>query len=686
MTDAQTRERMEFDVVIVGAGPAGLAAAIRLGGSCQPNRITRCRWLFWREPSRPLRWTGTPSPKPMAWAKKSLGQRQKAAAAQTTRVCDAPVVVLPALEYICLSSWTIGSCETNMTEKTSVIQAGLRTKPFGKTVMALAAGVSMAAILGVSQPTSAAAQKVGEAELGAYLAARIAGTSRDLAAAVEYYDRVLLVDPDNPVLLSAASLFMLADGQVEKAIAASERLLEFTPDDGTALLLASVGKMTAGDFEAAAELVAAVPRTGINRLLGPLVEAWVLVGLERVDDALGALDALSVNSSFRPMQDYHAALIQEFDGRIDAAEEAFQALLGAGVSSRGVEAFGGFMENQGRPDEAAELYQNFLDVAPEDEIIAAALEHLEGGGTAAPLIADVHAGLAEAFEGLAASLTQENALNPARNFAQLALYLRPDLEPAMTALANTMEQEELWLLANDILARVPADSPYSWAARMRIAVNLGRMDETDAAAAMLEAMAAERPTSIDALINLGDIMRRAGRFEDSVAAYDRAVDRVEEVGPNHWVLLYTRGTVLERSGDWDRAEADFLRALELEPDQPFVLNYLGYSWVEMGRNVEEATEMIERAVAQRPTAGFIVDSLGWGHYMLGNYEEAVRQLERAVQLTPGDSTINEHLGDAYWKVGRKREAVFQWQHALDLGPEDDQLPIVLKKLEQGLDI
>jgi Flp pilus assembly protein TadD len=256
----------------------------------------------------------------------------------------------------------------------------------------------------------------------------------------------------------------------------------------------------------------------------------------------------------------------------------------------------------------------------------------------------------------------------------------------MTALANTMEQEELWPLANEVLARVPADSPYSWAARMRIAVNLGRMDETDAAAAMLEVMAAERPTSIDALINLGDIMRRASRYKDSVAAYDRAVDRVEEVGPDHWVLLYTRGTVLERSGDWDRAEADFLRALELEPDQPFILNYLGYSWVEMGRNVEEATEMIARAVAQRPTAGFIVDSLGWGHYMLGNYEEAVRQLERAVQLTPGDSTINEHLGDAYWKVGRKREAVFQWQHALDLGPEDDQLLIVLKKLEQGLDI
>jgi tetratricopeptide (TPR) repeat protein len=573
-----------------------------------------------------------------------------------------------------------------MPDKTMAQKAGPKQRRLGKLAMSLAAGVSMAAVVGVAQPTPVMAQKAGDAKLGAYLAARVAGADRDLGAAVEYYDQVLMVDPDNPEILSAASLFMLADGQVEKAIAAAERLLEYRPDDGTALLLASVGKMTEGDYAGAAELVANVPLTGINRLLGPLVEAWVLVGLEQVDNAFAALEKLSINSSFAPTQIYHTALIMEFDGRFEDAEAQFQIMLEGGVSSRGIEAYGGFMETQGRGDEAATLYQNFLAVVPEDEIIGAALTHQQSGAPAPTLLADVRAGLAEAFQGLAASLTQEKALNPARNFAQLALYLRPDLEPAMTVLANTMEQEELWPLANEILAKVPADSAYSWGARMRTAVNLGRMDEIDAAAAILEQMAEERPDGVDALISLGDIMRSARRFEDSVAAYDRAVDRIEELSQGDWVLLYARGTVLERSGNWERAEADFLGALELEPDQPFVLNYLGYSWVEMGRNLEEATEMIERAVAQRPTAGFIVDSLGWGHYMMGNYEEAVRQLERAVQLTPGDSTINEHLGDAYWRVGRKREATFQWQHALDLGPEDDQLPIVLKKLEQGLDI
>lgn len=569
----------------------------------------------------------------------------------------------------------------------SARQGGRARTRAGKGLAALSASVGLVALLGVTHSMPAQSQeKAGDGRLGAYLAARIAGSNRDLDAAAEFYGQVLAVDPDNAELLATASLFMLAGGQVEKAIATSEKLLEIRPDDGTALLLAAVGRMREGDFTAAGEFVADVPATGLNRVLGPMVEAWTLVGLDRVDDALVALDKLAINSSYAPFQQYHSALIQAFDGRVESADEQFQLMLADGVSSRGVEAYGAFLETQDRPDEAANLYRNFLGAVPDDQIVAAAQERLEAGEKAAPLISDVLAGLAEAFQGMAASLTQENALNPARNFAQMALYLKPDLEPAMTALANTMEQEELWTEANEILANIPLDSAYSWSARMRTAMNLGRMDETDAAAEMLDAMAAERPDSIDVLISLGDILRTAGRFEESVDAYDRAEERIDEIQADHWVLLYTRGTVLERSGDWDRAEADFLQALELEPDQPFVLNYLGYSWVEMGRNVEEATSMIERAVAQRPTAGFIVDSLGWGHYMLGNYEEAVRQLERAVQLTPSDSTINEHLGDAYWRVGRKREAAFQWQHALDLGPEPEQLPIIQKKLEQGLEL
>src|SRR5690606_33991930 len=151
----------------------------------------------------------------------------------------------------------------------------------------------------------------------------------------------------------------------------------------------------------------------------------------------------------------------------------------------------------------------------------------------------------------------------------------------------------------------------------------------------------------------------------------------DEPQPHQWTLFYFRGIAYERAKQWDKAEADLLQALALFPEQPHVLNYLGYSWVDQGMHLDEAMDMIARAVELRPNDGYIVDSLGWAHYRLGNYEEAVRELERAVELRPEDPVINDHLGDAYWKVGRRLEARFQWAHARDLDPEPDALEEIL---------
>ncbi|MGH6954092.1 MAG: tetratricopeptide repeat protein, partial [Alphaproteobacteria bacterium] len=152
----------------------------------------------------------------------------------------------------------------------------------------------------------------------------------------------------------------------------------------------------------------------------------------------------------------------------------------------------------------------------------------------------------------------------------------------------------------------------------------------------------------------------------------------------HWTLLYARGIALERSKQWPRAEADLLRALEFRPEQALVLNYLGYSWADRGENLERAREMIERAVALRPNDGYIVDSLGWVHYRMGQYDKAVIHLERALELKSGDAVITDHLGDAYWQAGRKTEARFQWRRALTLDADQDLRRSIQLKLEHGL--
>ena len=219
--------------------------------------------------------------------------------------------------------------------------------------------------------------------------------------------------------------------------------------------------------------------------------------------------------------------------------------------------------------------------------------------------------------------------------------------------------------------------------RLRIASNLDRLDRTEEALTRLAALANDQPDQAEALINMGDILRRHERFDEAVQAYDRAVARIPKLEKRHWRLLYSRGIALERSKKWARAEADLLKALEFDPDQPFVLNYLGYSWVEKGMHLERARDMIKTAVKLRPNDGYIVDSLGWVLYQGGEYEAAVRELERAVELRPEDPIINDHLGDALWRVGRQQEARFQWRRALGLDPEPDTVPTIENKLKQG---
>ncbi|HEY1980004.1 MAG TPA: tetratricopeptide repeat protein, partial [Xanthobacteraceae bacterium] len=174
------------------------------------------------------------------------------------------------------------------------------------------------------------------------------------------------------------------------------------------------------------------------------------------------------------------------------------------------------------------------------------------------------------------------------------------------------------------------------------------------------------------------------QFADCATSYGKAIDTLAKPEKSNWVMFYFRGICNERSHQWPAAEADMKKALELYPEQPLVLNYLGYSWVDQGQHMTEGMDMIRRAVDQRPDDGYIVDSLGWAYYRIGNYDEAVKNLERAVELKPEDPTINDHLGDAYWHVGRTLEAHFQWSHAKDLKPDPEDLPKIEAKLKNGL--
>jgi tetratricopeptide (TPR) repeat protein len=308
---------------------------------------------------------------------------------------------------------------------------------------------------------------------------------------------------------------------------------------------------------------------------------------------------------------------------------------------------------------------------------------VKGGRRLAPLVDSTQAGAGEALYTIGAALGRRGE-DVGIVYLQLALYLAPNHALALAALADIYEGMRKPELAIKTYERVPASSPLSVSVRIQRAVNLDQIDRTDEAIAELRKIIAADGAERDAILALGNVLRARKKFAECADVYSKAIDAISRPDKQNWVIYYFRGICYERSKQWPKAEVDMKTALELSPDQALVLNYLGYSWVDQGINLEEGMRMIRRAVEQRADDGYIVDSLGWAYYRMGDFENAVKHLEQAVELKPEDPTINDHLGDAYWRTGRRLEAQFQWTHARDLKPEPEDLDKILAKLKSGL--
>ncbi len=521
---------------------------------------------------------------------------------------------------------------------------------------------------------------------GSYLSGRFAESRSDLERAAKLIARVLEGNPENEALLRRAFILNLGAGKGDKAAGYAERLIKAGGSLSTANLLLTARDLKAGRLDEAEKSLARMNDRGFEKFTKMLTESWIRAAGGKYDAAVGTLNNLGKVKGFAVLSGLHAAFVEELAGRLDAAEARYRKIVKdpKEASARLLWSFAALLQRRGKQAEAIKLFEAKLEENPDSIILADGLAQLKAGTQLPPLVANPVQGLSEAIFNLASALPRDRAENVILLYTQVSLDLTPDFSLGHLLVGDILAARERYEAAVGVYGKVGRQSPFSWSARLRTADSLYELKRLDEAVKLLETMADERPKRTDALLKLGNFLRYKEKFEKAVGAYDQAFERLDKPNAQQWSLYYSRGIALERSNQWSRAEKDFLKALEFKPEQPYVLNYLGYSWVEKGKNIDKARGMIERAVQQRQNDGYIVDSMGWVLYRLGKYKESVTHLERAVQLRPQDPVINDHLGDAYWRVGRRHEARFQWRRALSFKPEKKESDKIQGKLKKGL--
>ncbi|MER8482866.1 tetratricopeptide repeat protein [Mesorhizobium sp. M1322] len=527
---------------------------------------------------------------------------------------------------------------------------------------------------------------------GAYLAARVAEGDNDLDSAIAYYKQALAFAPEDTSLQQSLMLSLIAQGRFEESLVYADKLKTVPDVERFSRLALAVGSFHKKDFSKAEYWLKLSLESDLDRLISGVMTGWAKQGAGDASEAMASIDRLQGPDWFGLFKSFHRALIADASGLPEKADAIYAATLqdtatGSAAPEtwmRNAQAYASFLARKGDKDKALSVLDQAEAFAPGKVEISALRDGITKGDKVEPFVAGPSDGASEILLDLATALNRGGGEPFVRLYLQYALALRPDSDAALVQLAAVSEQLKDGEGAIAFYRRIPASSPLKPLSELQLGLNLADLDRYDEAIAHLKALVEAHPDDMRAYQALGGVYASKEDFRSAAGLYDKAVAVLKAPTRADWNIFYQRGIAYERLKEWPKAEPNFRKALELFPDQPQVLNYLGYSWVDMNINLEEGLQMIQKAVDLRPSDGYIVDSLGWAYFRLGRFEDAVREMERAVSLKPEDPVLNDHLGDAYWRVGRRLEATFQWNQARDLKPDPDVLAALQQKLLKGL--
>lgn len=538
-------------------------------------------------------------------------------------------------------------------------------------------------------------QTVAESGLsGSFLASRVAIDDNDDAAAVQFLERAVELDNDNPKIRQDYFIALVTNGRIEDAAELVGQPGGAGQKSNLTGYVVAANEVRKRSWKKAGAAVKDVAGVDLDKTLREISLGWISAGERKFEEAETRINDLGGPEWTLAMKHYHSGLVATLAGNNDLAVQRLQAVIDnravitvlTETYIRAIEAKVRLHSRMGDAEKARETLDYGLSLLPSHSPFMALDERLTNGETLNNLITSPQEGTAELFFNIASAIERDGVSEIAKAYLQIANHLAPKSDVVKIGLAELYLRLSYYERSNEFYDAVGEDSPFNRIARLEKASNLARLERKEDAIGELRALIKEDPSDLAGYITLGGLFNREKRYREAADVYDDAVASIGAVEPHHWNLYFRRGIAYERLKEWEKAEPNFKKSLELSANQPEVLNYLGYSWIDQGINLDEGMDMIRKAVELRPRSGFIVDSLGWAYFRIGKYDDAVRELERAVELMPQDPTINDHLGDAYWMVGRKLEATFQWKIALASDTPPDNPDEITRKLSDGLKI
>ena len=522
---------------------------------------------------------------------------------------------------------------------------------------------------------------------GPFLAASQAQKDLHHRSAAQHYLSALANDPESTYVAERAFFQLLYSGQLEDATKVANQMMtgDVPVQDHLIKLIHILSFYKQGNWPETRVLLDKHLDTGFGFLAMPLLKAWSYAAEDNLEQAEEALEALR-SRRFDHLADEHLAYMADYLGDEVRAEELYKKVIAGErlASVQPIIAYAYMLKRAGKDTQALDLLVEQSKRFNNQVYLYREGQKLLRGGTPTQTAASPQGAAGLMFFRLGTELAQNKATQSSIIYMRIASYMTPKVEDVYFMLGSLFEQIENVEEAVAAYNMISPDSPSRAAAEARKIEAYRYGGKADLAEAFLRKELLKYPGNSKLSIDLADILQQRQDYDGAILYYSRAIASINTPKATDWYVYFARGATFESKGDWSSAEADMKAALALAPNEPVVLNHLGYSWIDRGQNIEEAKEMIARAVEARPKDGFIVDSMGWALYLTGDYDAAIGYLEQAVKLEPDEATLNDHLGDAYWRVGRKIEARFQWQHALDSNPTEEERLKLVEKLADGL--